>query len=267
MDIKELKSKAKLVRRSSIEMVYKAQSGHPGGSLSAADILVALYYNKMKHDPKDPKWKDRDQFVYSKGHDCPAQYAILADLGYFPMEELGSFRQINSLLQGHPDITIPGVEFAAGSLGQGLSYANGIAFAYKLQNKPNKVYCMLGDGETQEGQVWEAAMTAHHHKLDNIIVIVDKNRIQNDDFVKPTKDIDPLAPKWESFGWHVIEIDGHDMEQIVKSLYAAQDTGKPTVIIAATTKGKGVSFMEDNPAFHGAAPDDEQFKQAMEELK
>ncbi len=266
----QLKKIANSFRKVIVEMVHRAQSGHPGGSLSAIDMLTVLYYYKLHHDPKNPKWNDRDRFILSKGHCTPAIYSILAELGYFPKEELLNYRKLNALLQGHTSIHIPGVEMSGGSLGQGLSYGNGIAFAGKMDKNDYKVYVMVGDGETQEGQVWEAAQTAGVHKLNNVIVLLDRNKIQNDWFVEKTKSIEPIADKWKAFNWHVIEIDGHDIKQIMKTLDDANNpaivNGKPCVIIAQTIKGKGVSFMENNPDFHGKAPNDAEFKQAMEEL-
>ena len=217
MDITELKEVSKKIRKSILEMLCKAGSGHPGGSLSATDILVALYFHKMKLDPKNPKLKDRDRFVLSKGHACPLLYAILVELGFFPKEELDKLRKIDSLLQGHPSIKTPGVEANTGSLGQGLSIANGIALACRLDNLKNKVYVLLGDGEVQEGQIWEATMSAAHYKLDNLVAILDHNGLQIDGFVKDVKNVEPLKDKFQAFGWYVIEINGHNFEEIETS--------------------------------------------------
>ncbi len=262
----KLEQKAKEMRRDIIELLHKSGSGHPGGSLSEIDILVALYYHKLKTNPKNPNWDERDRFVLSKGHASPGLYAVLASMGFFPREELWHFRKINSLLQGHTDIKVPGIEFSGGSLGMGLSFGNGLALAKKLDGKKHKVIVLMGDGEQQEGEVWEAAMTAKHQKED-IIAIIDKNTIQNDDFVDKTKIIDPITDKWKAFGWHVEEGNGHDMGEITSILDRIWDMEGPRAVVFHTIKGKGISFMENNPAFHGKAPNDEEFKEAMEELK
>ena len=265
--INELKRIANGIRKESIIMTNRAQSGHPGGSLSEADLLSALYFYKMNINPKKPDWEDRDRFVLSKGHASPAYYAALAMKGFFPKNELETFRKINSRLQGHPELNTHGVDFAGGSLGQGVCFANGIAIAGKLDKKNYKVYVIIGDGESQEGSVWEAAMAASHHKLDNLVVILDKNQVQETGKTKDIMNIDPAPEKWKAFGFEVFEIDGHDMEKIVETLDKADKVkGKPVMIIANTIKGKGVSFMELNYKFHGKAPTDEEFKQAMEEL-
>ncbi|MFH0868542.1 MAG: transketolase [Candidatus Woesearchaeota archaeon] len=265
--ITELKKTANEIRKESLIMVHRAQSGHPGGSLSEADILAALYFYELRIDPKKPDWLDRDRFVLSKGHACPAYYAVLAMKGFFPKEELKTFRKINSRLQGHPELKTPGVDFAGGSLGQGVCFANGIAIAGKLDKKDYRVYVLIGDGESQEGAVWEAAMAASHHKLDNLVLILDKNQVQETGKTKDVMNIDPAPDKWKAFGFEVFDIDGHNMEEIVKALDKANKVkGKPVMIIANTIKGKGVSFMELNYKFHGKAPDDEQFEKAMEEL-
>ncbi len=266
MDMTELKEISKKIRKSILEMLCKAGSGHPGGSLSATDLLVALYFHKMKLDPKNPKLKDRDRFVLSKGHACPLLYAILADLGFFPKEELDKLRKVDSLLQGHPSIKIPGVEANTGSLGQGLSIANGIALACKLDNLKNKVYVLLGDGEVQEGQIWEAAMTSAHYKLDHLVAILDHNGLQIDGFVKNIKNVEPLKDKFQAFGWHVIEIDGHNFEEIIKALGDADKIEKPVMIIANTIKGKGVDFMENQCGWHGKAPNEEELDKALSNL-
>ncbi len=266
-NIEKLKKIANELRKESLIITHRAQSGHPGGSLSEADILSALYFYKLKVDPKKPHWEDRDRFVLSKGHACPAYYAALAKKGFFDKEVLESFRKINSILQGHPELKTPGVDFAGGSLGQGVCFANGLAIAGKLDNKNYKVYVLIGDGESQEGSVWEAAMAAAHHKLDNIVVILDKNQVQETGKTTEVMNIDPAPDKWKAFGFNTIEINGHDMEEIVKALDEADKIkGKPTMIVANTIKGKGVSFMELNHKFHGKAPNDEEFKKAMEEL-
>jgi len=263
MKIEELKQISTNIRKSILEMLCKAGSGHPGGSLSCTDILVALYFYKMKIDPKNPKLKDRDRFILSKGHACPLLYAILAELGFFPKEELAKLRKIDCLLQGHPSIKAPGVEANTGSLGQGLSIANGIALACRLDNLKNKVYVLLGDGEVQEGQIWEAAMTSSHYKLDNIIAILDHNGLQIDGFVKDVKNIEPIKDKWEAFGWHVFEINGHNFEEIINALDKADEIKKPIMIIANTVKGKGVDFMENQCDWHGKAPNKEELDRAL----
>ena len=264
--INELKKIANKIRRESLVMVHRAQSGHPGGSLSEADILAALYFYKLKTNSKKPHLEDRDRFVLSKGHASPGYYATLAMKGFFDKKELESFRKLGGL-QGHPELKTPGVDFAGGSLGQGVCFANGIALAGKLDKKSYKVYVLVGDGEAQEGSVWEAAMAAAHHKLDNLVIILDKNQVQETGKTKDVMNIDPAPDKWKAFGFEVFNIDGHNMEEIVKALDKADNVkGKPTMIVANTIKGKGVSFMEMNHKFHGKAPDDEQFEKAMEEL-
>lgn len=265
--IKELKKIANELRKESIIMTHRAQSGHPGGSLSEADILSVLYFYKLRINSKKPDWQDRDRFVLSKGHASPAYYAVLAMKGFFPKEELKTFRKINSRLQGHPELKVPGVDFAGGSLGQGVCFANGIAIAGKLDNKKYKVYVLIGDGESQEGAVWEAAMAAAHHKLDNLVVILDKNQVQETGKTKDVMNIDPAPDKWKAFGFKVFDIDGHNIEEIIDALDKADKVKeKPVMIVANTIKGKGVSFMELNHKFHGKAPNDEQFEKAMEEL-
>jgi transketolase len=267
--ITSLNQKAKQTRKDILEMIAAAASGHPGGSLSATDIIVTLYYHKMNHNPKNPKWPDRDRFVLSKGHCCPALYSVLARSGYFPVSKLNGLRKIGSMLQGHPNMkSTPGIEMSTGSLGQGLSVANGIALAGKLDKKSYNVYCMVGCGESQEGQIWEAAMTAAHYKLDNIIGIQDNNRLQIDGFTDCVKCIDPITEKWRAFGWHAIEINGHDFNEIIAALDEADKIkNKPTMIVANTIKGKGISFMEDKVGWHGKAPSKEQLKEALEELR
>ena len=267
-DIKELEKIAKKVRRGIIEEVYSAQSGHPGGSLSVADILTVLYFNELNIDEKNPKWEERDRLVLSKGHCSLALYSCLANRGYFDIEKLKEFRKIGKKLQGHPDMKkIPGVDMTSGSLGQGLSAANGMALAGKLDKKDYRVYCVLGDGEIEEGQVWEAAMAAAHYKLDNLCVIVDNNNLQIDGKITDVMSSYPIDEKFKSFGFQVINIDGHDIDEIIKAFEVARDIkGKPTCIIAKTIKGKGVSFMEDKAEWHGKAPNEEQYNEAMKEL-
>ena len=264
----DLKQKARELRREILTMIYNAQSGHPGGSLSAIDMLVGLYYYKLKIDPKNPMWPDRDRFVLSKGHCSPALYTILADKGYFSKSEIGGYRKIGRMLQGHPELSTPGVDFAGGSLGQGISFALGIALACKLDKKTCNVYAMLGDGEIQEGIVWESSMAASFYKLDNMIVILDKNQVQQTGKVKDVMDVGNVNLKWKAFGWNVIDINGHDMQQIVKALDKASKmkNKRPTMIISNTIKGKGVSFMELNHKFHGKAPNEEEYKSAIEEI-
>ena len=267
--ILNLKQKAKELRKEIITMIYNAQSGHPGGSLSAIDMLVGLYYYKLGIDSKNPLWQDRDRFVLSKGHCSPAIYAVLADKGFFPKSELDGYRKIDRMLQGHPELSTPGIDFAGGALGQGICFALGIALACRLDKRNCNVYAMIGDGETQEGAVWEASMAAVFYKLDNLIVILDKNQVQQTGKIKDIMDIGNVALKWKAFGWNVIDINGHDMPQIVKALDKASKmkNKKPTIIISNTIKGKGVSFMELNHKFHGKAPDEEEYKKAMEEIE
>jgi len=268
LSVPELEQKAKLLRRHVITMIANAGSGHPGGSLSAADVITALYFKVMRHDPKNPKWPDRDRFVLSKGHAAPILYAALAECGYFPVEELSTLRKLGSRLQGHTDMTLtPGVEMSAGSLGQGLSFGLGIALAARLDKKSYRTIVLLGDGECDEGQVWEAAMFAPHHRVDNITAIVDHNDLQLDGRTCDIMGLEPLGDKWRAFNWHVLEINGHDIKQIINALKKAGDTrGKPTAIIAHTIKGKGVSFMEGNVDFHGKAPSPQETEQALKEL-
>ncbi|HOQ01035.1 MAG TPA: transketolase [Acetivibrio clariflavus] len=266
--IKELKKYSTILRKHIIEEVFSAQSGHPGGSLSCADILTVLYFKEMRVDPKNPKWEDRDRFVLSKGHCSPALYAALAEKGFFPKEELVKFRKIDSFLEGHPSMRyVPGVDMSTGSLGQGISTAVGMAIAGKLDNKDYNVFTILGDGEIQEGQVWEAFMAAAHYKLDNLIAFLDHNGLQIDGKISEVMSPEPVVDKIKAFGWHVIVIDGHDFEQIVNAIDEAKKTkGKPTMIIAETIKGKGVSFMENQAGWHGSAPNKEQRDTAIAEL-
>jgi len=268
-ELKKLKETAREMRINIIKMLTEAGSGHPGGSLSIADILTVLYFHKMRHDPKNPKWDDRDRFVLSKGHGVPAQYALLAKSGYFSEEELMSLRKTGSRLQGHPDRSrLPGLEASTGSLGQGLSIAVGMAVAGKMDKKNYRIYCMVGDGESQSGQIWEAAMCAAKYKLDNLTAILDYNKIQLDDRVNIVMEIEPVKDKWKSFGWNVMEIDGNDIPKIIDALDDAEKVkGKPTIIIAHTVKGKGVSYMEDSVDWHGKAPSKELAEQAIRELE
>ncbi len=267
--LKQLKTTAAHVRLGILEGVYNAKSGHPGGSLSAADIITYLYFHEMRIDPKNPKWEDRDRFVLSKGHGAPALYAALALKGYFRMEEMAKLRHVGAMLQGHPDMKgTPGVDMSTGSLGQGISAACGIALAGKLSKKDYRVYALLGDGELEEGQVWEAAMFASHKKLDNLCAFVDYNDLQISGHLREVCSPEPIADKFETFGFHVISIDGHDFCQIDSAVQEAKSiTGKPTVIVAATHKGQGVSFMQDNVGWHGVAPNTEQYQNAVNEIK
>lgn len=244
-------------------------SGHPGGSLSIADIMAVLYFDELNINEKDPNWGERDRLVLSKGHCSPALYAALSERGYFPKEDLKGFRNIKSKLQGHPNMNdVSGVDMSSGSLGQGLSVANGMAISAKLDNKSYRVYCILGDGELEEGQIWEAAMTSHHYKLDNLCVIVDNNNLQIDGKVEDVMNIYPIEDKFKSFGFETIQIDGHNITQIMEALGQARKTkGKPTAIIAKTVKGKGVSYMENQAGWHGKAPNEDEYKRAINELK
>ena len=268
MNIQELTKKAVEIRKGIIEAVYYAGSGHPGGSLSVADILTVLYFHEMNIRPEEPKWEDRDRLVLSKGHCSPALYSCLANKGYFPVEDLKTFRKIDSYLQGHPDRNkIPGVDMTTGSLGQGLSAANGMAIAGKMDKKDYRVYCILGDGEIEEGQIWEAAMTSSKYKLDNLCAIVDNNNLQIDGTVEEVMSPYPIDEKFRSFGFEIIKIDGHDIEEIIKAFEVARNIkGKPTCIIAKTIKGKGISYMENQVGWHGKAPNEEQYKEAMVSL-
>ena len=267
-DIKELENKAKEVRKGIIEAVYNAQSGHPGGSLSIADILTVLYFNELNINEKNPQWEDRDRMVLSKGHCSPALYSCLANKGFFPVEDLKTFRNINSYLQGHPDMKkIPGVDMTTGSLGQGLSAAIGMAIAGKMDNKQYRVYCVLGDGELEEGQIWEACMSAKQYNLDNLCVIVDNNNLQIDGTIEEVMSPYPIDEKFRSFGFEIIKIDGHNMQEILDAFEVAKNVKtKPVCIIAKTIKGKGISFMENQVGWHGKAPNNEQYQQAMQEL-
>ena len=267
-DISFLKEKAKEIRKSIVSMITEAKSGHPGGSLSATDILTALYFSEMNVDPANPKMEGRDRFVLSKGHAAPAIYATLAERGYFSKDELLTLRKFGSRLQGHPDMKkLPGIEISTGSLGQGLSVANGMALNAKIFNENYRTYIVLGDGEVQEGQIWEAAMTAAHYKLDNLCAFLDSNNLQIDGNVTEIMGVEPLDKKWEAFGWNVIKIDGHNFEEILSALEKAKECkDKPTMILAKTVKGKGVSFMENVCGFHGVAPTVEELEKALAEL-
>lgn len=264
-----IRNKARLLRWDIVKMIGMAGSGHPGGSLSAADIVAVLFFHQMKHRPDDPKWKERDRFVLSKGHAAPVLYAALAESGYFSRDELWTLRKLGSRLQGHPDmLKTPGVEISTGSLGQGLSVAVGMALGLRLSGIPSKVYALIGDGESQEGLIWEASMYAAHKRLDNLVGILDYNDLQIDGRVSDISDIAPAADKWRAFGWHVLEIDGHDVPQILASFREAQEAkGKPTMIVARTVKGKGVSFMENQVDFHGKPPTPEEMEKALAEIE
>jgi transketolase len=267
-DIAQLKEQARRLRVKIVKMLAESGSGHTGGSLSAADMVTALYFYKMRHRADEPKWPERDRFILSKGHAAPVLYAALALAGYIDKALLGSLRKVGCPLQGHPSSKqLAGVEVSTGSLGQGLSIANGIALGLRYDKVPARVYCMMGDGETQEGQVWEAAMSAGHYRLDNLCAFVDLNSLQIDGRCEDVMRIDPVGAKWQAFGWNTIEIDGHDMEAIVHALDEAEAfKGKPTVILARTIKGKGVSVFEDKVEFHGATPNKEELAIALKEL-
>jgi transketolase len=269
LSVADLKEMAKKLRRHVITMTATAGSGHPGGSLSAADIITALYFKILRHDPENPQWPDRDRFILSKGHAAPILYAALAETGYFPVAELATLRRVDSRLQGHTDRTLtPGVEMSAGSLGMGLSFAIGVALAARLDCRTYRTYVLLSDGECQEGQTWEAALSATHFNLDNLTAIIDCNGMQLSGWTRDIMNLEPLAQKWQAFGWHVIDIDGHDIGQILAGFVEAEKIrGQPTVITARTIKGKGVSFMENNVAFHGKAPTWEEAERALKELQ
>ena len=264
-----LKKRAAQLRKVALTMIYEAQSGHPGGSLSAADFVAALYFSEMRIDPKNPKWEDRDRFVLSKGHVCPIQYAALGVLGYFPEEQLHTLRKEGSILQGHPDMKkCPGIDISTGSLGQGFACAAGMALAAKLDGKDYNVFCAIGDGECNEGEIWEAAGTAYKYKLDNLVAFIDWNNLQLDGTCEEIMPPVDLAKKFEAFGFQVWQIDGNDMEQVVKALDEAltAKNGLPKCIVGKTVKGKGVSYMENQCGWHGVAPNAEQYRQAIEEL-
>jgi transketolase len=264
----KMKAVAKKIRRHIVTMTGRAGSGHPGGSLSAVEIVTTLYFKIMRHKPHDPHWPDRDRFILSKGHAAPVLYATLAECGYFPAAQLVTLRQLDSLLQGHTDCNLtPGVEMSAGALGQGLSFALGVALAGRLNKQDYRVHVLLGDGECDEGQVWEAAMASAHFKADNLVAIVDNNGQQIDGWNRDVMNLEPFPAKWQAFGWQVIEVDGHNFSQLTQAFKKAkQIKSQPTVIIAHTVKGKGVSFMENNPDFHGAAPNEIEVMLALKEL-
>ena len=268
MNEQMLKEQAKEIRKDIVTMIGQAKSGHPGGSLSATEIVTYLYFEELRIDPANPRWDDRDRFILSKGHAAPVLYAALARRGFFPTEELSTLRKIGSHLQGHPDMKkVPGVDMSTGSLGTGFSAATGIAMACKLDKKDNYVYALLGDGELQEGQVWEAAMSAAHYKLDNLIAFLDNNGLQIDGNIDDVLSPNPIDAKFAAFGWQVLVIDGHDFKQIADAVAAAKaEKGRPTMIVAKTVKGKGVSYMENQAGWHGSAPNEEQVAQAMAEL-
>jgi len=269
MSVEQLEAKAVDIRCDIINMIARANAGHPGGSLSAADVVTALYFRLMRIDPENPGWPDRDRFILSKGHACPVWYAALAERGYFDKCHLDTLRQLNSILQGHPDMNkTPGIDMTAGSLGQGLSAGLGMALSGKSRGKDYHVWVVIGDGEMQEGSVWEAAMAAPKWKLDNLTAILDRNRLQNDDFVVEEMPVEPVSDKWRSFGWNVLDIDGHNMDQIVRTLeWVTTFKGEPTMVIAHTVKGKGVSFMENVPEWHGKAPCAEEAARALDEIR
>ncbi|MEM3672184.1 MAG: transketolase [Thermoplasmata archaeon] len=267
-EIKEITIKAYEIRKLALKMIYNAQSGHPGGSLSSAEILASLYFKVLRLDPKNPNWEDRDRFILSKGHASAAYYAALALRGFFPLEELFEFRKINSRLQGHPTVHVPGVDMTTGSLGQGLSNAIGMAISGKLDEKDYTVYVLIGDGEMDEGIVWEAVLNAPHRKLDNLIVILDRNKYQLDGATESILKLEPIEDKFRAFNWEVFTVDGHDVEQILRAIGMAKEkNGKPKIIVANTVKGKGVSFMENTHEFHGKAPNKDQFEKAISELE
>jgi transketolase len=267
-DLSALRARATQIRRHIVEMLAEAASGHPGGSLSAVEIVTALYFGGfLRYDPKNPEWEDRDRFILSKGHGVPVQYAALAEAGFLPFEELKTLRKIDSRLQGHPVLgTAPGIEASTGSLGQGLSIGLGMSLAAQLDGKDTRVFVLLGDGECQEGQIWEAAMAAGHHKPDNLIAIVDYNKFQLDGAISDILEISPFAAKWQSFDWQVREIDGHDIGDVMEALDWAVGADGPACIVAHTVKGKGVSFMEGENAYHGVAPTEEELAKALGEL-
>jgi transketolase len=268
MSNEEVEEFARKCRVEIVKMVHRAQAGHPGGSLSEIDLISALYATRMRVKPNEPKWEDRDRFILSKGHASPGMYAVLAEMGFISHADLESYRVLGGVCQGHVDMKwCPGVDFSAGSLGMGLSFGMGCAVAANLENSDRRIFVMLGDGEIQEGSVWEAAMAARHHELGNLKVILDRNRIQNDDFCEVQMRMFDIPAKWKSFGWAVKEIDGHNMNEISEGLdFLEQTNDGPAILIAHTIKGAGISYMENNPSFHGAAPNDEQFHQAMIEL-
>ncbi len=268
VDVLDLQKTALELRRGILQVINSAKSGHPGGSLSAVEILISLYGYKMNHNPTNPNWEDRDRLIISKGHASPAAYVALSHFGYFPKEELSTFRKLGARLQGHVHRKVPGVELNTGSLGHGLSVTNGIALGARMKKKDFKMYCLMGDGEIQEGSVWEAAMTAAHFKLNNVCAIIDYNKVQENGPISDIMGLEPLVEKWKSFGWEVLNIDGHNFNDLIKAFdQFGTVKDKPTVIIANTVKGKGISFMENTCKWHGKAPNDEQLKEALSELQ
>ncbi len=266
-DLAELERTARTVRREILTMLHQAGSGHPGGSLSEVELLLGLYGYALRHDPQRPTWPQRDRFVLSKGHGCPALYVVLSHYGYFPKTELSTLRRFGSRLQGHPQLGLPGLEIASGSLGQGISVALGMAIAGRLDGAGYRVWCLVGDGECDEGQVWEAAMAAAHHRVDNFHVIVDANGVQQNGPTRQVMNSEPLVEKWRAFGWDAREINGHSVREVLQAYDAVRKvTGQPSVIVARTVKGKGVSFMEGKPAWHGVAPNKEQLAAALAEV-
>lgn len=268
-DLAALTERARVIRKHILRMITRAGSGHPGGSLSAADIVTTLYFHELRLDPRQPDWPERDRFILSKGHAAPVLYAALAERGFFPAEELDTLRQLGSRLQGHPDLRkLPGVEMSTGSLGQGLAVGNGMALAARLDGRDCRVYVLLGDGEMEEGMVWEAAMASAHYRLDNLVALLDHNRLQIDGPTAEVMSPEPVAEKWQAFGWHVLQVDGHDFSQIITALTQAKSfKGRPTMIVCETVKGRGVSFMEDRVEWHGTAPQEEDLVRALAELE
>lgn len=266
-DVERLEEQAVQLRRDIVEMIHAAKAGHPGGSLSAVDMITALYFHVMRIDPQNPRWEDRDRFVLSKGHACPALYAALARRGFFDPKHLTTLRQYHSILQGHPDMNkTPGIDISSGSLGNGLAIGVGMAMSGRLHHQDYMTYVMLGDGEVQEGMVWEAAMAAHHHDLGNLVAIVDCNGVQINGWVNEIMTVEPLADKWRAFGWNVVEVNGHNMKDLLTVLHTAKNMRHPTVILMRTVKGRGVSFMEDDCKWHGNSPSDEELVQAILEI-
>lgn len=266
-DVERLEEQAVQLRRDIVEMIHAAKAGHPGGSLSAVDMITALYFHVMRIDPQNPRWEDRDRFVLSKGHACPALYAALARRGFFDPKHLTTLRQYHSILQGHPDMNkTPGIDISSGSLGNGLAIGVGMAMSGRLHHQDYMTYVMLGDGEVQEGMVWEAAMAAHHHDLGNLVAIVDCNGVQINGWVNEIMTVEPLADKWRAFGWNVVEANGHNMKDLLTVLHTAKTMRHPTVILMRTVKGRGVSFMEDDCKWHGNSPSDEELVQAILEI-
>ena len=267
-DVKRLEAQAVSIRQDIINMIYEAGAGHPGGSLSAVEMVTALYFHVLNIDPQNPRWPDRDRFVLSKGHACPVVYACLARRGFFDPAELKTLRKYHSILQGHPDMNkVPGFDMSSGSLGNGLSTAVGMALSARLHNQDYMTYCLLGDGEIQEGMVWEAAMAASHHDLKNLVAIVDCNGVQINGWTNDIMTVEPLADKWRAFGWGVVEVNGHNMKDVLTALHTAKTLRKPTAILMRTVKGKGVSFMEDDCKWHGGCPSEEELIEAIRQIK